>query len=47
LLCGERGHRLLGVSTQEAKEVEKTILQIIFESTGEIPEGNQNSFKPE
>ena len=37
---------LLGVTTQQAKDVEKAILQLIYEREGYIPEGNQNSFKP-
>jgi URI fold toxin 2 len=37
---------LLNVSTEDAKNEEKSILQQYYELTGEVPEGNKNSFKP-
>ncbi|TAH19377.1 MAG: RHS repeat-associated core domain-containing protein [Cytophagales bacterium] len=37
---------LFQVTTELAKEIEKTYLESFYETTGEVPEGNQKSFKP-
>ncbi len=39
--------RLYRVTTRKAKEVEKQVLQEHYNRTGEVPPGNQSSFKPE
>jgi hypothetical protein len=33
-------------TTQEAKQAETTALQAYYDKTGNIPIGNQNSFRP-
>jgi len=37
---------LLGVSTLDAKRLEKKFLRLVYEEEKEIPDGNTNSFMP-
>ena len=37
---------LFGVSTLDAKLMEKKVLRFVYEQTREEPDGNQKSFKP-
>ncbi len=37
---------LLGVSTLDAKRMEKKLLRLTYKINNEIPEGNKKSFKP-
>jgi len=39
-------HKLFGVITKEAKELERIILQLIYEKRKSIPEGNTKSYNP-
>ena len=38
--------RLFGYTTQEAKAMEKAILQEVITQIGYVPEGNKKSYKP-
>lgn len=38
--------QLLNISTEFAKDIEEKYLQTYYETTGEVPQGNQKSFKP-
>ncbi len=37
---------LIGVSTIDAKRLEKKVLKKFYDTDGEIPDGNKKSFKP-
>lgn len=39
-------YKLFGVKTKAAKELERKLLQLVYQNEGIIPKGNKKSFKP-